>query len=612
MPSRSSPDSFPLTSQWLDGVARLPGVYLMKDGADKILYVGKARDLRKRLASYAHYDREQPTKTAMLLAKIRRVETIITKTEKEALILEASLIKRHHPRYNVLLRDDKNYPLIKVTVAEAWPRVMMARRRVNDGARYFGPFSSSAAMRETLDLLNAIFPLRRCKGSEVVARQRPCLNHQIRRCPGPCIGKADPDQYAAVVANVLMVLEGKKDELVARLTRRMAEAAADFRYEEAALCRDWLEALRKTLEKQVVVADHHRDQDVIALVRREGAVAISILRVRQGRLEDHHAFFLADPMEEDPEILRQTLCRLYGGEWSVPHEVLVPFLPEDHELLVAWLADLRQGRVTLAIPRRGDRLTLLGMARANAEQLFADREKRQESWLAVAESLRRELGLRRLPHRIECLDNSNLGGEQAVGALVCFIEGEPRKKDYRHYKIRTVVGPDDYATMAEVLRRRFAREKGDGHPALPDLLLVDGGRGQVNVARAVLDDLGLAEVIELAGIAKERAGEGEKLYRPGRKNPILLPRQAPSLLLLMRVRDEAHRYGITFHRRWRRRDTLRSRLDAIPGLGPVRRRALLTAMGSVKRIEAATVDELAAVAGVGPELGRRIYESFRS
>jgi len=581
----------------------------MKDGRGKIIYVGKARELRKRLAYYARYDGQQPTKTAMLLAKVRLVETIITKTEKEALILEASLIKKHRPRYNIILRDDKEYPFIKVTVGEQWPRVVMTRRRQDDGARYFGPFSSAAAMWETLNLLNAVFPLRRCKGSEVSPRQRPCLNYQIRRCPGPCVGKADPEYYAGLVENVLMILDGKKQVLVEQLTRRMAQAAAALRFEEAALCRDWLHALRKTLEKQVVVAGHRRDQDVFAMDRRGGAVALSVLRVRQGRVDGHHAFFLAEPVEGDQEILYQAVARFYGNGHAVPREVVVPFLPPDHAVLCDWLADLRGGRVVMVAPRRGDRVRLLEMAAANAVQVFADRENMDRSWQVLAESMRKALRLHHCPRRIECLDISNIGGEQAVGAMVCFVNGEPAKSGYRHYKIRTVDGANDYAMMAEVLRRRLGGTH--AHDALPELLLVDGGKGQVNVARMVLADLGLTESIDLAGIAKERNGEGEKLYRPGRKNPVSFARHSPVLLMLMRIRDEAHRYGVTFHRRWRSRETLRSRVDMIPGVGPARRKALLATLGSVKRIAAASIDELAAVPGIGMDLGRRIHDFFQ-
>lgn len=598
----------PLTPDFLKSVGRLPGVYKMMGGDGKVLYVGKARDLRNRLSSYARYDLTQPTKTAMLLVKVRKVETIITQTEKEALILEASLIKKYLPRYNVILRDDKNYPYLKVTVGEKWPRVMMSRRRTDDGSRYFGPFSSSGAMWETLNYLNSIFPLRRCKGKDLPTRHRPCLNFQMHRCLAPCVGKVDPQQYDDMVRNVLMVLEGKKTKLIERLTRQMNDAAEALRYEDAALCRDWLRAIQKTLEKQVVVASHSLDQDVFGMVREGGSLAVAVLLVRQGRLEGHHVYFIADPLDDDSEILRQTMERFYEKDRHVPHEIVVPLLPDAHDLLLDWLVGLRGGKVKITAPSRGDKNRLLQMANANAQQVFADKSKKDQSWKALASLLERLMKLSQMPDRIECLDISNIGGEMAVGALVCFLNGRPEKSGYRHYKIHTVQGADDYAMMGEVLRRRFKKGRDEG--GLPDLLLVDGGKGQLNVARQALNDLGMTGMVELAGIAKERDGEGEKLYRPGRKDPILLPRHDQALLFLMRIRDEAHRYGINFHRQWRRRKNLRSRLDDIPGIGPARRKVLLSAFGSVKRISGASKEELAAVPGIGLEFAGRVRQFF--
>ena len=599
---------FPLTPDFLKTVARLPGVYLMKDDKGEILYVGKARDLRNRLSSYAHYDRSLATKTAMLLVRVRTVETLITQTEKEALILEASLIKKHLPRYNVILRDDKNYPYLKVTVGEEWPRLMMSRRRVSDGSRYFGPFASSSAMWETLNYLHSIFPLRRCKGKKIPSRHRPCLNYQMHRCLGPCVGKADPQHYQAMVNNVLMVLDGKKEKLIEQLEQRMEESAKALRFEDAANCRDWLRSIRKTLEKQIVVAEHGRDQDVFGLVREGGSLALSVLLVRRGRLEGHHLFFIAEPLDDDGEIMREVIERFYENDRNVPSEIVTPWLPVGVELLGDWLSEMRGSTVKVIMPQRGDRLRLLKMAEANARQAFADKDKKSKSWRVLAESLQKVLHLKTSPDRIECLDISNIGGELAVGALVCFQNGEKEKSGYRHFKIKTVEGADDYAMMAEVLQRRLQRGREEG--GLPDLLLVDGGKGQLNVARQALVNLDLVEMVELAGIAKERDGEGEKLYRPGRKNPVLLPKHTQSLLYLMRIRDEAHRYGITFHRKWRRRHTLHSRLDDIPGVGPARRKALLASLGSVKRIAAASREELASVPGVGKEFGERIWRFF--
>lgn len=594
-----------LTADFLRTVAHHPGVYLMKDAEGMILYVGKARDLRKRLSSYARYSPDQHTKTAVMLAKVAGVETILTNTEKEALILEASLIKEHRPRYNVILRDDKSYPLIKVTVNETWPRLIMTRRRSRDGARYFGPFSSSSAMWETIKYLTGLFPLRRCKGRELVQRDRPCLNYQLGRCLAPCAGKVDQQKYQEQVRNILLILEGRNRQVLRELEGQMAAASDDLRFEEAALYRDRIRALRKTFEKQLMVSSHRLDQDIFSLVRQGGAVVIAVVFVRHGVVNGSRTFFLADPIGDDAEILSEALKRYYGDEEFLPHEVLLPLPVEDMDVLADWLTERRGGKVQLFVPQRGDKRKLLQMAAANAAQVFADRDKKARSWQGLASALQHSLRLVRTPERIECLDISNIGGELAVGALVCFVQGEKQKTRYRHYKIRTASGPDDYGMMAEVLERRLARGRKEGD--LPDLLLVDGGKGQLNVARAVVADLGIADRVDLAGIAKERDGEGEKLYRPARKNPIILPRHAPVLLFLMRVRDEAHRYGITFHRKWRRKKMLSSKLDHLPGIGAVRRKALLKSLGSMQHIEQASVDELAAVPGIGRQLAEQVW-----
>jgi excinuclease ABC subunit C len=602
-------ESRPLSPAFLRQVPHAPGVYLMENRAGQVLYVGKARDLRKRLASYVRFLEERHTKTGVLLSHAVRIETIITNSEKEAFILEASLIKKHRPKYNILLRDDKSYPLIKVTVQEEWPRLLMTRRRAKDGARYFGPFASAGAMWETIEYLNGLFPLRRCKGKELRNRERPCLNYQLGLCQAPCAGKAGPERYREAVAGVLLVLEGRNRQLVGELEAKMARAAEEQRYEEAALYRDRLQALRQTLEKQTMVAPHFRDQDVFGFAREGAAVAVSVLFVRHGVVNGVSSYYLSEPLGGDQEVLTEVVKRFYGEERPVPGEVLLPFAAEDEELLGEWLSEQSGRRVALKVPQRGDRVHLLQMAQSNAVQVHADRDKREQAWESLAGQLQQALHLERPPERIECLDISNISGEQAVGSLVSFRAGEKEKERYRHYKIRLTQGPDDYAMMREVLERRLAkgREAGD----LPGLLLLDGGKGQLNVAVAVVRDLGLENGIELASIAKERDEGGEKLFRPGRKNPILLARHAPVLLYLMRIRDEAHRYGITFHRRWRGKQTLASVLDEVPGIGPARKKALLKSLGSLKRVRAASVEELARVAGIGPELAAQLWRQLR-
>ena len=605
----SSPESErpagPLSAEFLATVSHGPGVYQML-GRTRVLYVGKARDLRKRLSQYAHFNGPAHAKTAVMLSHVQRVETILTTTEKEALILEASLIKQHRPRYNVILRDDKNYPLIKVTTREEWPRVVVTRRRLRDGNRYFGPYASSTAMRATLQLLYAQFPLRRCK--TVRERSRPCLNFQMGRCLAPCAGRVDAADYQRMVRDVLLILEGRTDQVVGELTAKMEQAAEALRFEQAAGYRDQIRALARTTEHQAIVADHHLDQDVFGIHRQDASVGIALLFVRGGMITGAQTFFLPEPLGEDDSLLSQTILQYYSTERQPPRELLLPFALEDAEPIGERLAELREGPVALLAPQRGKRMQLMQMAAANAAQIFSERAKKEQSWATLAAALQARLRLERQPEVIECVDISNLQGKQAVGSLVSFVHGDKAAGRYRHYRIRSQDTPDDYAMMGEVLARRL--EKGLERDDLPDLLLLDGGKGQLQVAMAALARFDLGGRIDLVAIAKEKAEEGEKLFRPGRKNPVLLPAHSPVLLYLMRIRDEAHRFGITFHRRLRGREQLQSRLDAIEGIGPKRKQQLLRTLGSLRRVAEADLDTLAAVPGIGPELARQIHTSL--
>ena len=596
----------PLSAAFLATVSHGPGVYLML-GKRQVLYVGKARDLRKRLSHYAHFAGPAHSKTAVILSHVQRVETILTTTEKEALILEASLIKQHQPRYNVILRDDKNYPLIKVTIRDQWPKVTVTRKRLRDGNRYFGPYASSTAMRATLQLLHRQSPLRRC--ATVRERQRPCLNYQMGRCLAPCVGKVQPAVYEAMVRDALLILEGKTNEVIKDLTAKMERAAANLAFEQAALLRDQIQALGRTIEHQAVAAEHHLDQDVFGIHRQDAAVGIALLFVRGGMITGAQSFFLADPLGEDDSLLAQTILQYYSSERQPPQDLLLPFAFQDQDLVAERLAELRDGPVSIASPQRGKRMQLMRMAAANAAQVLEERAKKELSWETLAASLQAKLRLNNRPERIECLDISNLQGKQAVGSLVCFVQGEKAASLYRHYRIKSQDTPDDYAMMREVLGRRI--DKGVQDDNLPDLLLLDGGKGQLHVATVVLARFECRKNIDLVAIAKEKADEGEKLFRPGRKNPVLLPAHSPALLYLMRIRDEAHRFGITLHRRLRSKAQLHSRLDTIEGIGPKRKRILLKALGSFKRIAGATVEELAAITGIGPELARQIHDQLR-
>jgi len=596
-----------LSAGFLSSVPKKPGVYLMKDRQGRILYVGKAKDLRKRLSSYQRPAADSP-KTLMLVKKIAAIDTIITHTEKEAFILESSLIKRHRPKFNIELKDDKSYPRIKVTLGDEWPRVYMTRRRINDGSRYFGPYSSSGAMRSTLNLINRVFPLRRCKGRKLKKRKRPCLNYQMGRCLAPCSGMVDRKEYLRMVDSVLLVLEGRSRELRHRLETAMLKASEAFDYERAAVLRDQLKALEKTLEKQVVVSNLDRNQDIFGFVRKGTGVGIAVINVRKGTVLGKQEFFLLDPIGNDGEVLSGILQQYYGPEQAIPDELLLPFEVSDQNFLAEWLAERHERQVRILVPKRGHKVQLMQMAAANADQVFIDQENRERNWQEMATSLQNKLKLKRLPERIECLDISNIGGKQPVGSLVCFMEGEKSVKDYRHYSITSAHEPDDYRMMAEVLNRRFKT----GEEILPDLLVVDGGKGHLNVAVNVLNSKGLQDRVELASIAKDKENRNDKIYRPGRKNAVNLARHSPVLFFLMQVRDESHRFGIGFHRRLRMKKTLTSELDNVPGIGPSRKKVLLKTMGSLAAVKKASRDKLASIEGIGPELAHQIWDYFHS
>lgn len=594
--------------QILQSTPHNPGVYLMLDSKAKVLYVGKAKDLFKRLTSYARHSSSAHNKTTVMLGKVEKVDTIITATEKEALILEASLIKKHKPRYNIVLRDDKNYPYIKVTVGEEWPRVMMSRRKKKDNSRYFGPYSSSSAMWATLKLIATFFPLRNCKGEKLKQRNRPCLNRQIGKCLAPCTGKADRAVYTANVDNIILLLEGRNKDLVSQLTQQMYQASEKMHFERAGHLRDQLKALSTTLEKQIVAADHKKNQDVFGFARKDTTTAVSILFIRNGLVSGSRSFIVEDIFGLDDRVLAQSLSQFYDLDSIVPAEILLPFIPEDLELLTEYLSDIATTKVNLKVPQRGDSTRLIDMANTNAKQCFEEQEKKTQAWQSLSTNMQTKLRLQRLPQTIECLDISNISGKQAVGSLVCFTDGEANKGRFRHYKIKTVHGPDDYSMMKEVLERRLKR--GIEENTLPDLFVVDGGKGQLGIALHVAKELGITDELDWIGIAKEKGDEGEKLYKPGQKNPIILTAHNPVLLYLMRIRDESHRYGVTFHRKLRNKATLTSELDAIEGIGSDRKERLLKHVGSLKNIKAASLQQLAAVEGIGPKLAEQIFKHF--
>lgn len=595
-----------LSANFIRSLSTGPGIYKMMAETGEVLYVGKACNLRNRLRSYVHYLNTRSSKTGVLLSKTRVIETTLTMTEKEALLLESALIKKFKPRYNIILRDDKNYPYLKLTVDEKWPRLVITRRKSSKDKAIYGPFSSASAMWETVKLLNKLFPLRRCKGSHLKMRNRPCLNYQMQKCLAPCAEKVGLDEYQTLVKDVANVLSGKNHEVLARLEKKMSEASARLDFEIAAQYRDKKNALEKTVEKQMVSAGHHRDQDVFGYVRLAGTVAIAILRIKNGIIGSHENHFLEDPLDNDAEVLSEFMQRFYEKNNFVPQEIFVPFEPFENELLNEWFAELRGSKVLLKQPIRGDSLKLVLIAQKNAQQVFADINRKKSSWESLANTIKRDCQLMYLPNRITCMDISNISGEHTVGSVVTFWLGEKDAKNYRHYKIKTIVGPDDYGSLAELLDRHLVRVVDE----LPDLLLIDGGKGQLNVAKQALLNHNLSGRIDILGIAKEKKDEGEKIYAPGRKNPLKIQRHSATILLLMRIRDEAHRFGITFHRKLRAKKQLQSPLDLIDGVGIEKRKALLRKLGSVKRIAEADIDQLTQVKGIGTELAQKIREHF--
>jgi excinuclease ABC subunit C len=602
---------------------RQPGVYLMRGDRGKVLYVGKAKNLRARLRSYVGAGADAQPKVRFLMAKVKALDHIVTKTEKEALLLENTLIKRYRPRYNVNLRDDKTYLHILVDRNHPFPRFVPVRRPKPDpGQILLGPYSSAAAMRDTLRQIHKMYPLRTCTDREFQTRRRPCLQHQMGRCSGACVGKISTGKYNEMVDQAILILQGKRDEVLRILEREMKEASEGMRFEEAAEIRDRIRGMRLTMERQRVVGSQGEDRDLIGRYEEEGNVQISLLMIREGCLVESRGFPFSDTVIPASELLRSFLLQYYSqASRSIPPEILLPLELEDREAVEGILSDLRGGPCSLRTPRRGEKKQLLCLADLNAKSLYEEQVRDDRRRLAVLQEIQRRLAMGTSPNRIECFDISNLRGELAVGSRVVFQEGLPHPDGYRRYKIRVPKGSDDYGMMHEILRRRFSRE--DEQQTLPDLLLIDGGKGHLSVALRTLEDLGIRGV-QAAAIAKvrrrgvedrESAGGSESLadrvFLPGRSNPVGFPPHSKGLHLLQRVRDEAHRFAVTYHRRLRSHQMARSELDGIPGVGPKRRRALLNAMGDVGRIREATVEELRAVAGMSEKAARSIWNRFR-
>lgn len=593
-----------------------PGVYLMKGAKNEVLYVGKAKNLRARLRSYLH-DHDERVFIQFLLPKVHAVDHVVTDTEKEAIILENSLIKQFRPRYNINLKDDKTFLSLRLDLTQQFPRLEIVRRRKDDGALYFGPYASAASVRQTVNYINRIFPLRTCKDSDFNSRTRPCLNHQIGRCLGPCCGLVEAETYRELIDQVILVLRGRNQEAVKILRRKMEDAAQALEFEKAAKLRDQVTALEKTIEKQKVTTVERVDRDVFGCYREGDRVEIQTMFVRSGRLEDLGSFDFSAKSLPTTEAFSSFLKQFYARSRFVPDEALVPFAVEDAEAIGEWLTEEKGRKVAVLQPKRGDKLKLVEMANRNAENSFRAKHTDAEHKQMLLEALQDRLRLSSLPRCIECFDISNLRGKQAVGSMVTFQDGRAEKSQYRRFKIRGVQQSDDFGMMREVLRRRYTRALKE--ESFPDLAVIDGGRGHLTVATDVLRDLGIdrLDVVALAkgdsksgAAARARGGKGDRVFLPDEAEPLELPPDSPALLLLQRIRDEAHRFAIAYHRKLREKQHAYSPLDEIPGVGPSRKQALMKHFGGVRHIRAASIEEVQEVKGISRKQAEKVYEHF--
>ena len=597
----------------------------MRDARGEVVYVGKAQSLRHRVRSYWQKAASGPLEGHRIRAVIDRIADVeVTEVDSvsEALLLEANLIKRYRPRFNVRLKDDKSYPYIKITLADDFPRIERTRKLPDDGSRYFGPYASASSVDESMNLVRRLFPFRTCtidiKDGQR-ALQRPCLLYHIKRCQGPCIQAVSKDDYRAQIAQIELFLEGRQESVVDALSTEMQSASERTDYERAATLRDKIRAIERTMESQKMAAFRRTELDLLGLARQDNQAAIQLFAIRGGKAVGRDVFLLDAAREaSDEEVLSSFLEQYYARATSIPPQVDVPLSLPDASDLEAFLAARRGGPVRLHVPERGEKRKLMVLATRNAGETLAREQARwladQGKTLVALEELAEALGLTGPPMRIECYDISNFQGAESVGSMVVFEEGKPRTGEYRRFKIRTVEGANDFASHQEVLRRRFRRvragEEGNAEElrwAMPDLVIIDGGKGQVAAAKEVLDELGLHD-LPVFGLAKER----EELFAPGVSEPVVLPATSSALYMVERLRDEAHRFAITYHRDLRAKRQVHSVFDDLPGVGPKRRRALLRVFGSAKRVRDAPVEQIAAVPGIGPALAARIKDTLEA
>jgi excinuclease ABC subunit C len=597
-----------------------PGVYIMRNAKGEVIYVGKATRLKDRVRSYFGSPKSLEAKTRRLVANITDFEYIVTRSEQEALILESTLVKQHQPFFNIRLKDDKHYPYLKIDLQDPWPRVYITRKVEKDGARYFGPYASTGSVRLTLDLVKKLFPWRSCTKTITGTDPRPCLDYYIKRCIAPCTSYCTKEEYDEVIEQVVKFLDGRIDEVLDDLQGRMAESADAFDYERAATLRDQIAAVRRVMERQQMATTKPEDMDVFGLARAEDDACIQVFFVRGTKVIGRDHFELQGTRDSsDAEVFGSFLKQFYGAAVYIPHDVLLAAEPDDAALLGEWLSEKRGKNAYISVPVRGEKKALVDLASENAKETI---EMLRVKWLAdkgktsaALDELRDQLDLPAMPRRIECYDISHTSGSEQVGSMVVFVDGHPQPSQYKRFKIKHDAGNNDVQSMAEVLRRRFKRavearaaaEDGDQTAqdakwsALPDLVIVDGGKPQLGAALDVLRDLGLRDV-PIAGLAKEN----EELFISDAADPAILPRTSQALYLVQRIRDEAHRFAITYHRQLRGKKTVKSLLDEIPGVGPTRKQALIKKFGSVRGIREASLEDLAATPGLSRPVAERI------
>ncbi|MBF0223962.1 MAG: excinuclease ABC subunit UvrC [Desulfobacterales bacterium] len=592
----------------ISSVSSSPGVYIFKDDCNSILYIGKAKNLKKRISSYFS-NKELDLKTSVLVKKISNFETIITSSEKEALLLEASLIRKHKPRYNIVLKDDKRHISLRLDIQNPFPSLSIARKIVNDKAQYFGPYPSAYSAKQTLKLINKTFKLKKCSKKELPKRSRPCLNHQMGICLGPCCNEVDQNEYNNNVKEVVLFLKNRTSDLVKKIETEMYEASESLDFEKAAKLRDKLLSLKNTLEKQVAVTTDFTDRDVIVIEKSENISLVTVLYVRSGFISGTQHFSFYDSIQTDSEIIESFIRQYYEKNFFIPDEIFVQYELENKNILIEWLKAIKGKKIEVLWPQRGEKLRLIEIASQNAKIELKNKIDSSIKDTNILERLQKKLKINKFPQRIECFDNSNLSGTEPVASMVVFENGKPNKALYRKYKINNVNIQNDYAYMEEVLKRRYG--KGEKSKPFPDILMVDGGKGHLNIALSVINELKLENEFYIISIAKKDEQKNEtqdKIYKPMMSNPVMFGRETDLLFFLQRIRDEAHRFVISFQRDRRKKTSITSILDSIPGIGENRKKFLLRHFGSIKRIREATIEEICSLPGINEILAKAIKE----